>query len=153
LVSAGQVSTAGIVYEKYYVEILWSSQSKEMVLRRGSDYHPTGIPPARPLLEILCTNVTNFRFYEGESAADPPRDPASIARDGRSTYLLGIRVLVGGRSALNGRQIHSILGGKTTGAFSGVGNTAIYLEDKVRLRPESVLNTRSRAVVDDVLSH
>ncbi len=81
--------------------------------------------------EVLATGVESFAFFDGESQASPP------AAADATTWVIGVRMEVARPSAAPG----------VNGAVARSSRAGVVLSTKVRIQPETLVNSRPRPSV------
>ncbi len=122
----GRISTNNILYAAFAKTVSYDSTAKTVTLS-VSGTAPAGMPTS----EVLASNVESFAFFNGESQGDTPSD----ADD--ETWVIGVRMSVGRESAAPGN------GGSTVTS----DRAGIVLTTKVLVRPETLINTKSKPAV------
>ncbi len=126
LVAAGLVSVNDIRYAPYAKTIAYDpAESAVVVLAEGT------LPPGMPARRTIARRVAQFRFFDGESAGDPPA-AASV-----TTWVLGIEIIVRAPSRAPGAR----------GTLVDSSWLGVPLREKVRLFPELIFTMQSKPAV------
>jgi len=126
LKAQGRVSSNNILYASYAKTITYDGATRTLNLVVA------GTPPAgMKTSEVLARDVTSFAFFDGESQAVTPID-ATV-----NSWVIGARITI--------RRVSMAPGAKGANVDSSVAGQA--LSTKVRLVPESLLNSQSKPIV------